>query len=168
LRDVAEEKHVGGDGEESRPPEENLAVERLRQALAELEDAKRRVRRDAEKQVTELRVQALEALIPVLDNLERSLGAAETTHNLGALLGGMRLVRDQFLGTLTQFGLERVSAIGEKFDPRLHDAVALVPVDDPAHDGVVISELEPAYKMGDRIVRPAKVQVGRAAQRPPS
>ncbi len=162
---MAEEKTTNG---EPAPQDAQPDVERLRTALAELEDAKRRVRRDAAQQVEQLRVQALEALLPVLDNLERSLGAVETTHNLAALLDGMRLVRDQFLGTLAQFGLERVSAVGERFDPRLHDAVALVPVEDPAHDGVVISELEPAYMYGDKVVRPAKVQVGRAAHRPPS
>ena len=143
-----------------------LDVEKLRSALAELEDAKHRLRRDAERQVELLRGRVLEALLPVLDNLERSLDAAEQGHGAGALLDGVRLVHSQFLGVLGQFGLERVSTLGERFDPRVHDAVAVVPVADAAKDGVVIAEVEPAYRIGDRIVRPAKVQVGRAADRP--
>jgi molecular chaperone GrpE len=139
-------------------------VETLRQALAELEDAKRRLRRDNERELERLRGTVLESLLPVLDNLERSIAAAEASHTSGALLAGVKLVHDQFLSALVPFGLERVSTVGARFDPSMHDAVALVPVDDPAKNGVVISELEPAYRYAGRVVRPAKVQVGRAAR----
>jgi len=135
----------------------------LRSALADLEEAKRRVRRDADKQIELMRAQVLESLLPVLDNLERSMAAAAEGGSVGALLGGVRLVHSQFLAALAPFGLSRKSAVGERFDPRLHDAVAVVPVADAREDGVVVSELEPAYVVGDRVVRPAKVQeIGRA------
>jgi len=140
----------------------------LRSALADLEDAKRRVRRDSEKQVELMRGQVLESLLPVLDNLERSLAASERSTSVEDLRRGVKLVHEQFLAALAPFGLSRRSAIGERFDPRLHDAVAVVPVSDPRQDGVIVSELEPAYVVGDRVVRPAKVQVGRAADRPAS
>jgi len=140
----------------------------LRSALADLEEAKRRVRRDADKQIELMRAQVLESLLPVLDNLERSMAAAAERGSVGALLNGVRLVHSQFLAALAPFGLSRRSAVGERFDPRIHDAVAVVPVSDAREDGVVVSELEPAYVVGDRVVRPAKVQVGRAADRPAS
>src|SRR5262249_38756199 len=142
-----------------------IDVETLRAALAELEDTKQRVRRDLDRQLELHRSQVLEELLPVLDNLERSLNAADPR---GPLYEGVRLVHNQFLSALAKFGLERRSALGQRFDPRLHDAVAVIPTDDPAKDGVVVSELEPAYVVGERVVRPAKVQVGRAAQRPAS
>jgi molecular chaperone GrpE len=165
LADVADsEAHDREDREET--PDE--VVEKLRSALAELEDAKRRVQRDAERKASELRERVLEELLPVLDNLDRSLDAGPRTRNLDALLQGMRLVRDQFLGVLSHFGLERVSAVGQRFDPSAHDAVAVQPVTDPNQDGVVLSELEPAYKLGDKIIRHARVTVGRSASRPPS
>ena len=140
-------------------------VEQLRAALAELENTKARLRRDAERQVELLRATLLESLIPVLDDLERSIQAAEGAKSVDALVEGVRLVQAQFLRTLVTFGLERVSTLGERFDPRLHDAVAVVPVTDAAQDGIVVDELTPAYKLGERIVRPAKVQVGRTADR---
>lgn len=140
----------------------------LRSALADLEEAKRRVRRDADKQIELMRAQVLEALLPVLDNLERSMAAAAEGGSVGALLNGVRLVHSQFLGALAPFGLSRRSAVGERFDPHVHDAVAVVPVSDAREDGIVVSELEPAYVVGERVVRPAKVQVGRAADRPRS
>jgi molecular chaperone GrpE len=141
-----------------------IDVETLRQALAELEDAKARLRRDNERELDRLRAGVLESLLPVLDNLERSMHAAENarTPQAQTLLDGIKLVHAQFLQALQPLGLERVSTIGARFDPKFHDAVAVVPVSDPLQDGTVIAELEPAYRFAGRIVRPAKVQVGRA------
>ncbi|MFH0903493.1 MAG: nucleotide exchange factor GrpE [Pseudomonadota bacterium] len=155
---------AGGAAGASSVPE----IERLRTAFAEVEETKHRLEREAGREVQLLRQKVLESLIPVLDNLERCIGAAESSQNAAALLQGVQLVQGQFLRTLAQFGLERVSTVGNRFDPRIHDAVALVPVTEPAHDGLVIGEIEPAYCIGDRVVRPAKVQVGRAASRPPT
>ncbi len=165
---------------EFEPPPDVLAareraeeLERLRAALAELEDAKIRVQRDAQRQAELLRSKVLEALIPVLDNLTRTVAAAAQAaqardpDGLPPLYQGVKLVESQFLGALAPFGLQRRSSVGMRFDPRVHDAIAVVPVSDPAQDGVVVSELEPAYFIGDRVVRAAKVQVGRAADRPP-
>jgi molecular chaperone GrpE len=136
-------------------------VEQLRTALAELEDAKQRVKRDGQRQIELMRSRVLEELLPAIDNLERVIQAAPA----GPLGDGVRLVHQQLLDALAKFGLERRSAVGARFDPHLHDAVAVVPVDDAQKDGVVIDETEPAYMVGDRVVRPAKVQVGRAAVR---
>lgn len=143
-------------------------VETLRAALAELEDVKIRLRRDSERELEILRANVLTELIPVVDNLERTIVAAETSAQVSGLLEGVKLVRSQFLTTLLRFGLEQVSTVGARFDPHVHDAIAIVPVEDAAQDGVVIGEFEPAYRYGERVVRPAKVQVGRAASRPPS
>jgi molecular chaperone GrpE (heat shock protein) len=152
---------------QAQDEEQTVTVERLRTALADLEDAKLRIRKDAERQVELLRGRVLEALIPVLDNLERSIAAARSDDDCKAsIVDGIRMVHQQFLGVLTQFGLERRSTVGERFDPRAHDAIAVVPVQDPNLDGVVVAETEPAYWMGDRVIRPAKVTVGRAADRP--
>jgi molecular chaperone GrpE len=139
----------------------NIDVETLRQALAELEDAKHRLRRDHNKELDRVRGRVLEALLPVIDNLERAIGAAEATHNIDTLLAGTKLVLGQFLAALGPFGLERVSAVGTRFDPAIHDAIAIVPVSDPAQDNIVVAEFEPAYKVSGKVVRPAKVQVGR-------
>ncbi len=147
--------------------EQPIDAERLRMALADLEETKDRVRRDSEKQLERHRAQVLEALLPVLDNLERTIQAASSGGSAQALVEGVKLVHAQFLAALASFGLERRSAVGEKFDPRVHDAVAVVPVEEPARDGLVVSEMEPAYVAGERVIRPARVVVGRAAG-PPS
>jgi molecular chaperone GrpE len=165
---VEDEERDGDERAPTAPAPPAIDPEVLRSALADLEEAKRRVRRDADKQIELMRAQVLESLLPVLDNLERSMAAGAEGGSVGALLGGVRLVHSQFLAALAPFGLSRKSAVGERFDPRLHDAVAVVPVADAREDGVVVAELEPAYVVGERVVRPAKVQVGRAADRPTS
>lgn len=164
----AEQDRMASDASARTVPTPTVDAEVLRSALADLEEAKRRVRRDAERQVELLRAQVLETLLPVLDNLERSVSAAAGSASVDGLLNGVKLVHAQFLAVLAQFGLARRSALGERFDPHLHDAVAVVPVIDTKQDGVVVSELEPAYVIGERVIRPAKVQVGRAADRPAS
>lgn len=150
------------------PPAPAIDAEALRSALADLEETKYRVRRDAEKQLDVQRGRILEALLPVLDNLDRSIDAGAKTGNVEALLEGVKLVQGQFLAALAGFGLERKSALGTRFDPRQHDAVALVPVTDPAQDGAVVHEIEPGYVVGDRVIRAARVVVGRSAERPAS
>jgi molecular chaperone GrpE (heat shock protein) len=165
---VPDEERDETDAAEAAAPRAAASVdaETLRTALAELEEAKNRVRRDGERQLELARARILEALLPVLDNLERSIGAAATGASAPAILEGVKLVHQQFLAALGQFGLARRSVVGERFDPRVHDAVAVIPVADAHQDGVVVSELEPAYLVGERVIRPAKVQVGRAAERP--
>lgn len=153
--------------EEPVAPAAPADVERLRAALADLEDAKLRLRRDADKQRERLQGDVLGRLLPILDNLERTFSVDPATANVASVVEGVKLVHGQLLAALGEFGLERRSAVGQKFDPHVHDAVAVVPVADPTQDGVVVSEVEPAYVLGDRVVRAARVAVGRAA-RPPS
>jgi molecular chaperone GrpE len=136
-------------------------IERLRSALADLEDTKHRVQRDAQKERERLSGEILMRLLPILDNLERSFAVEPETAQAASVIDGVRLVHAQLLATLAELGLERRSAVGQRFDPRAHDAIAVVPVSDPARDGIVVGETEPAYILGDRVIRPARVQVGR-------
>src|SRR5262249_8242007 len=88
-------------------PPAGIDPEVLRRALVELEDTKRRVKRDADKQIELMRAQVLESLLPVLDNLERTMAAASEGGTVAGLLSGVRLVHSQFLAALAPFGLSR-------------------------------------------------------------
>ena len=127
------------------------------QALADLEAAKARVDRDAAKTRDEIRAQLVAELLPVLDNLDRSSAAGGDE----AVVEGVRLVRSQLMGVLHKYGLERFDVLGEPFDPREHDAMSVVDVSNPGLDGAVIDQWEPGYRIGDRLLRPARVVVGR-------
>ena len=74
-------------------------------------------------------------------------------------------MRSQFEQVLAKFGIERIDAKHERFDPSIHDAVSLVPVSHSAADKIVIDQVEAGYRFGDRLLRPAKVVVGRMQPR---
>src|SRR5687768_9912871 len=120
-----EERDAEEQRAKSAPASQQQAVdtETLRTALVELEDSKHRLRREADRQLEVQRGQVLEALLPVLDNLERTLTSGQGAKGVEGVLEGVRLVHAQFLSALRDFGLERRSAVGERFDPRVHDAV---------------------------------------------
>ena len=150
--------------DEIGPDAEIASQESLRRAYDELEAAKRRLQRDAKRQQNELREKLVAELLPVVDNLDRSLDACQAPCGAGsdsALADGVRLVRKQLMGVLEGYGVERLTAVGQPFDPRVHDAIATVAVDDAAKDGVVVDEWQPGYRLAGKVVRPAKVRVGK-------
>jgi len=133
----------------------------LQRALRDLEAAKARVERDAQASAQELREKLVLELVPVLDNLDRTIRAAVANHDSPAIVEGVRLVRNQFMGVLARYGVERVEAKHQRFDPRLHEAISMVPVSHPSAHNVVVDQLEPGYRYRDKLLRPAKVIVGR-------
>ena len=137
----------------------------MSRALRDLEAAKARVERDAQRAADELRGKLVLDLIPVLDNLDRTIAAATAQGDAPAVVDGVRLVRAQMEQLLARYGVERIDAKHQPFDPALHDAISVVPVSHPAAHGVVIDQIEPGYRFGDRLLRPAKVVVGRLLQR---
>ena len=143
---------------------EGLDKEVLARALNELEAAKARVERDAELAAQDARKRLVAELLPVLDNLDRTIAAAIDAGDAPAVVDGARLVRAQLEAVLRGFGVERVDALRKPFDPALHDAVGLVDVLDRGFHDVVIDQLEPCYRFGTTLLRPAKVVVGRCAR----
>ncbi len=146
-------------------PEPERPDVQMTRALRELEAAKARVERDAARAAQEMREKLVLELLPVLDNLDRSIQAAEHGGEAPSVVEGVRLVRSQFAGVLTRFGVQRIDARHQPFDPTEHEAVGTVPVSHPAAHNVVIDQIEPGYKFAERLLRPAKVLVGRHVAR---
>lgn len=145
---------------EAPQPEPDRAT--MTRALRELEAAQARVERDARRVHEETRTKLVLQLLPVLDNLDRTLQAATDRRESTAMVEGVRLVRAQLENVLRGYGVERIDAAGARFDPRVHDAIQVAPVRDPARHGLVLEQVEPGYRFGDRLLRPAKVIVGQA------
>jgi molecular chaperone GrpE len=134
------------------------------QVVKGIEDTKERLRRENEREVERLKGRLVEDLLGVLDNLDRSLQAAAQSKNIEAFVQGVELVRQQFVGKLSALGLAKMETVGTPFDPAAHEAIGIVPVTDPAQDGRVVAEVQSGYKLGERVLRPALVQVGKATQ----
>jgi molecular chaperone GrpE len=131
----------------------------LRQALADLDAAQARVARDAHRVESETRARLVADFLPVLDNLDRTLLASVAGDE--TLIEGVRMVRDQFEQVLFRYGVERVLAVGQPFDPAQHEAIAMEDVE-PARKGRVIRQVTSGYLFGGKVLRPAKVIVGRS------
>jgi molecular chaperone GrpE len=140
-----------------------------RRALDEFEQARMRFRRDVAREVERGKRFILLELLEVVDNLDRAISAArsgagptgESSEALGNVTRGVELVRDQFLGKLGAWGVERIAALGVPFDAARHEAVTTTPVD-AAQDGLVVAVMKEGYAIGEEILRPASVVVGKA------
>jgi molecular chaperone GrpE len=134
-----------------------------RRAADEFEQVKIRLRRDTAREVERGRRAILVEMLDVADNLDRAIDAMQGTNNGDAtdtVRRGVELVRDQFLAKLETFGVLPVHALGEPFDPSLHEAVSTAPVADASQHGVVIAVAKQGYAIGDTVLRPASVVVG--------
>ena len=137
-------------------------------AYKRAEDEFRRARERFERETTRTveleKSKLVSTLFEVLDNFERSLDAAQTTKSYEALHTGVEMVYSQFLSKMQELGIERFSPEGEEFDPAQQDAMGVIPVATDAQHNKVIAVMRAGYTMGDRVLRPAMVQVGRKVQ----
>lgn len=146
--------------EKDRQSQELLA--KYRQASAEFDDARLRLRREIAKDIERARREVILEMLEVLDNLDRAIASAQKSGGGdSALLQGVDLVRRQFLAKLESLGVRRIEADGQPFDPAIHEAVTTVPASLPDEDGLVIGVIRPGYTIGDQVLRPAAVAVAK-------
>lgn len=100
------------------------------------------------------------ALFDPVENLRRSIQAARGGATNEDTVSGLEIVRNQFMDAFTKLGLEEVPGQGARFDPNLHEALTLIPVTDPSLDQVVMEVFSAGFRIGSRLIAPAKVIVG--------
>ncbi len=133
--------------------------DKLLRTAADLENLRKRQRREVEDARHETKTRVLREMLPVADNLERALTVS--TGDLDAVLDGVRLVQRQFLQALERLEVTPIEADGQPFDPNLHEAISQQETD--AHPpGTVIAVLQRGYKSGERLLRPSMVVVAKA------
>ncbi|HEV2708487.1 MAG TPA: nucleotide exchange factor GrpE [Pyrinomonadaceae bacterium] len=141
---------------------------RFEQVRAELQretdEMRQRLARTNEERAARERAAFVAALLPVIDNLQRAIEAAEAGGSKEALVEGLRGTVSGFESTLASVGAEAIEAVGEPFDPELHEAVSVIEVE-PERDGQVTAQYSRGYRMGRQLLRPARVQVGRSSGR---
>jgi molecular chaperone GrpE len=135
--------------------------EQLRKQLqTETDETRQRLNRAADERAEREKNKFIAGLLPVLDNLQRATQVAETGGSPEVIAEGIRQTASSFENALTAAGVEPIDAVGKQFDPELHEAVEISEVE-PEDDGKVIAEYARGYKIGDRLLRPARVKVGR-------
>lgn len=133
--------------------------ERALRAAADLENFRRRSAMEAQNARKYANEGLIYDLLPVLDNFQRAVEAAEKTPNFDALKSGVDLIQRQLDEVLKKVGLETIPAVGEAFDPNVHQAVMQVEPQDGQPPHLVVEELRPGYKLNDRVLRPSLVKV---------
>ena len=137
------------------------ANERADHAHSEIAAAQRRLAADSARELEQRTRTLLCGFLGVVDDLDRAIAATRKLEGDPEVVAGIELVRRQLLAHLGQLGVSHVPALGEPFDPRRHEAMALVPVTDPAQDGRVVGVLREGYTIGEDSLRAAGVAVGK-------
>jgi len=146
-------------------------IEELKEENAKLKDAalratadfynyRQRVEREKEKLSALATEKTIKELLPVLDNLDRALSANDND-DAEKIKSGIRIIRKQFMDVMCKLGLEPIESEGKDFDPSVHEALAAEEVE-PELDGKVLEEYQKGFVLGGKVLRAAKVKVGKS------
>ncbi|MEY4583326.1 MAG: hypothetical protein RL701_8029 [Pseudomonadota bacterium] len=143
-----------------------LAAERdqirdqLLRTAADFENYRKRTRREIDDAKVRGRDDAVKDILPVFDNLDRAVQAAESAQSVASVVEGVKMVLRLFEDTAERMGLTRVKTVGERFDPQVHEAIQQQETDAQA-PGTILNEIVPGYMVGQRLLRAAMVVVAR-------
>lgn len=157
----AGESEDSKDSEKSELDKANEQIAALSDKLirnaAEFDNYKKRTAREKEDFYKSAVCETVAPLLPVLDNLERAVAAAEDSGESGSVLDGVKMVKKQFEDALKSIGVEPIEAVGEQFDPEKHNAV--MTADSDEDENTVLEEFQKGYIYRDKVVRHSMVKV---------
>ena len=131
-------------------------TENLKRAQADFINYKRYVEQQREERRVEARATAFMLVLPVLDDLDRALASVPPELEGQPWVEGVGLIAAKFHNILKGQGVEAIKTVGEAFDPRCHESVH----QEPGPAGIITRELQKGYRIGERVIRPARVAVG--------
>jgi molecular chaperone GrpE len=179
AEDVAETESDAGDAADEPAPVGSTMIDEFRQraeaAEAKLQEyidaykadreeherVRARLERDVERRVDLQFGDLATDLLTLMDDLDLALTHVAGNAEAAPLAQGVSMARDRFLSTLEKHGIRKIVPDGEEFDPNEAEALRVDPVDTPEKNGVVTETLQAGYRLGDRVIRPARVAVGR-------
>jgi molecular chaperone GrpE len=157
-----EELEARAQAAEQKAADVQARFEQVRAELKrETDELRRRLAKSADERLAREKAAFITSLLPTIDNLQRAVEAAESGGSQESLLDGLRGIISGFENVLTQAGAEPIEALAQTFDPQLHEAVDTAEVE-PELDGQVTAQYGRGYRLGSQLLRPARVQVGRA------
>ena len=131
----------------------------LRQA-AEFDNYRKRTIKEKAELIKSAAEKIMVAELPVVDDMDRALENMEKGMDADACIEGFKLIVHKFKNILTQNGLEKIETEGQDFDTDYHEAIALIPAPAEELKGKILDCVQPGYKLGDKVIRHAKVAVG--------
>ena len=160
LEGIVEEQDLAAsqDAQGSLQSQLDEANDKVLKLHAELDNVRRRVRREADEQIRYASLPLMQDLLGVLDNLRRGIDAARKSDSADGLLDGVEMVAKQFEDTLGKFSCNPIPAVGEVFDPNVHEAISQMPSND-VEKGHVLMQATQGFQLHERVVRPSQVVV---------
>jgi len=137
--------------------------DRLLRAQAEWDNSRKRIQREKEDAVRYAGEALLEKILPVLDNFEMGMQAAQTATDAKSISQGLEMVLKQFQQVLKDAGVETIDAVGQPFDPHRHEALGQHE-SDKYPEGHIVTQLRKGYKLKDRLLRAASVFVAKPSE----
>jgi molecular chaperone GrpE len=157
---------VHGELEELRDSMENLRkekddlFEKLQRVSADYANYQKRAPKQIADNVAYEKEMIIKSLLPALDNFEHTLQNIQSAENTDALIQGVKIIYDQMLDIMKSHGVEPIKALGETFDPALHEAM-MQKTEPEKEDNIVLQEFQKGYKLNGRVIRPGKVIVNK-------
>jgi len=138
--------------------------DRWMRAVADLENYKKRSLQERSKLLKYKNEELLRDLVGIIDNLERALGHSSEAGRNDPLVEGVAMTAKMFRDILQKHGVTEIKALGETFDPHIHEAIARIPCPENGRPNQVVQEVEKGYMYQDRLLRPSKVVVSTEAE----
>ena len=163
-RKVKAEKELAKLGlelEELRKEKDELLA-KFQRVSADYANFQKRAPRQIAESIAYEKEAIIKTLLPAIDNFNHALAEQKSAENIEAVFQGMRMVYEQILGILRAHGVEQIDAVGEKFDPAVHQAIMQRSEPDK-EDDVVLEEFQKGFKLNGRTIRPSKVIVNKTA-----
>lgn len=140
--------------------ERDRFLDQLQRTMADFANYRRRVEQERVLARQLATRDLLQALVPIVDDFERALEAVPAEHRDSPWVEGVELIERKLVGLLEREGVSKIEALGQPFDPALHEAVATEPNN---HDNIVVEVYQQGYRQGEHLLRPAMVKVGNLA-----
>jgi len=145
---------------ESLQAEKEEIFGKLQRVGADYANFQKRVHKQVSDSVAYEKEKMIETLLPALDNFEHTLQNAGTAENVDVLVKGIQIIYGQMLDILKSHGVEQIKALGENFDPALHQAM-MQQAEPQQQNNIVLEEFQKGYKLNSRVIRPSKVVVNK-------
>ncbi len=166
LHEAENNKSVSDEPEKLHEIIENLKkekeefFEKLQRVSADYANYQKRAPKQIADTVAYEKEMIIKSLLPALDNFEHTLQNTQSVENIDALIQGIKIIYDQMLDILKSHGVEPIKALGETFDPAMHEAM-MQKTEPEKENNIVLQEFQKGYKLNGRVIRPVKVIVNK-------
>ncbi|HZG57380.1 nucleotide exchange factor GrpE [Paenibacillus sp.] len=133
--------------------------QRYLRTQADFDNFRRRARTEKEEFAKYASQKLIEGLLPIVDNFDRAVAASREQRDFESLAKGVEMIQRQLAALLEGEGLKAIEAVGQPFNPELHQAIMQVPAEEGGASGIVVEELQKGYMLKEKVIRPSMVKV---------